>query len=197
MLMILDGWGKAPNPKVSAVDQAKTPFIDSLYENFSHNDLYTDGMHVGLPEGQMGNSEVGHMNLGAGRIVYQDLAKINLALKENTLKDEVVLQQAIAHAKENNKPIHLLGLLSDGGVHAHINHIKGFLDVFNAEGIADVYLHAFSDGRDVDQQSGAGFIDDIQKHMQQTTGRSLQSLGVILPWIEINDGIESKKPMTF
>ena len=177
MLMILDGWGKAPNPKVSAVDQAKTPFIDSLYENFSHNDLYTDGMHVGLPEGQMGNSEVGHMNLGAGRIVYQDLAKINLALKENTLKDEVVLQQAIAHAKENNKPIHLLGLLSDGGVHAHINHIKGFLDVFNAEGIADVYLHAFSDGRDVDQQSGAGFIDDIQKHMQQTTGKIASVIG--------------------
>ena len=99
LLMILDGWGKAPNPEVSAVDLARTPFIDSLYENFSHNDLYTDGMHVGLPEGQMGNSEVGHMNLGAGRIVYQDLAKINLALENNTLKDEQVLQEAIAYAK--------------------------------------------------------------------------------------------------
>ena len=94
MLMILDGWGKAPNPVVSAVDQAKTPFIDSLYENFSHNDLYTDGMHVGLPEGQMGNSEVGHMNLGAGRIVYQDLAKINLALQEDTLKEENVFKRS-------------------------------------------------------------------------------------------------------
>lgn len=177
MLMILDGWGKAPNPAVSAVDQAKTPFIDSLYENFSHNDLYTDGMHVGLPEGQMGNSEVGHMNLGAGRIVYQDLAKINLALQEDTLKEEVVLKEAIAYAKANNKPIHMLGLMSDGGVHAHINHIKGFLDVFKAEDIKDVYLHAFSDGRDVDQQSGAGFIETLEQHMQQTTGKIASVIG--------------------
>ena len=175
--MILDGWGKAPNPKVSAVDQANTPFIDSLYKNFSHNDLFTDGMHVGLPEGQMGNSEVGHMNLGAGRIVYQDLAKINLALQENTLKEEKVLQEAIAYARANNKPIHMLGLLSDGGVHAHINHIKGFLDVFKAEDIKDVYLHAFSDGRDVDQQSGAGFIQVIEQHMQQTTGKIASVIG--------------------
>lgn len=177
MLMILDGWGKAPNPAVSAVDQAKTPFIDSLYKNFSHNDLYTDGMHVGLPEGQMGNSEVGHMNLGAGRIVYQDLAKINLALQEDTLKEEVVLKEAIAYAKANNKPIHMLGLMSDGGVHAHINHIKGFLDVFKAEDIKDVYLHAFSDGRDVDQQSGAGFIETLEQHMQQTTGKIASVIG--------------------
>ncbi|MEN8853172.1 MAG: 2,3-bisphosphoglycerate-independent phosphoglycerate mutase [Candidatus Arcticimaribacter sp.] len=159
------------------VDQAKTPFIDSLYENFSHNDLYTDGMHVGLPEGQMGNSEVGHMNLGAGRIVYQDLAKINLALQEDTLKEEVVLKEAIAYAKANNKPIHMLGLMSDGGVHAHINHIKGFLDVFKAEEIKDVYLHAFSDGRDVDQQSGAGFIETLEQHMQQTTGKIASVIG--------------------
>ena len=175
--MILDGWGKAPNPEVSAVDLARTPFIDSLYENFSHNDLYTDGMHVGLPEGQMGNSEVGHMNLGAGRIVYQDLAKINLALENNSLKDEVVLQEAIAYAKANDKPIHLLGLLSDGGVHAHINHIKGILDVLHAEELEKVYLHAFSDGRDVDQQSGAGFIAAIEKHMQESTGEIASVIG--------------------
>jgi 2,3-bisphosphoglycerate-independent phosphoglycerate mutase len=177
LLMILDGWGKAPNPEVSAVDLARTPFIDSLYENFSHNDLYTDGMHVGLPEGQMGNSEVGHMNLGAGRIVYQDLAKINLALENNSLKDEVVLQEAIAYAKANDKPIHLLGLLSDGGVHAHINHIKGILDVLHAEELEKVYLHAFSDGRDVDQQSGAGFIAAIEKHMQESTGKIASVIG--------------------
>lgn len=177
MLMILDGWGKAPNPAVSAVDQANTPFIDSLYENFSHNDLYTDGMHVGLPEGQMGNSEVGHMNLGAGRIVYQDLAKINLALQQDTLKDEKVLQEAITYAKSNNKPIHMLGLLSDGGVHAHINHIKGFLDVFKAECLKNIYLHAFTDGRDVDQQSGAGFIQAVEQHMQQTTGKIASVIG--------------------
>ena len=127
--MILDGWGKAPNPEVSAVDQAKTPFIDSLYQNFSHNDLFTDGMHVGLPDGQMGNSEVGHMNLGAGRIVYQDLAKINLAITDNTLKDEIVLKDAMAYAKANDKTIHLLGLLSNGGVHSHINHVKSLLSI--------------------------------------------------------------------
>lgn len=177
LLMILDGWGKAPNPEVSAVDLARTPFIDSLYENFSHNDLYTDGMHVGLPEGQMGNSEVGHMNLGAGRIVYQDLAKINLALENNTLKDEHVFKEAIAYAKSNNKPIHMLGLLSDGGVHAHINHVKGILDVLHAEEVENVYLHAFSDGRDVDQQSGAGFITEIEKYMQKTTGEIASVIG--------------------
>ena len=177
LLMILDGWGKAPNPAVSAVDLARTPFIDSLYENFSHNNLYTDGRHVGLPEGQMGNSEVGHMNLGAGRIVYQDLAKINLALENNSLKDEVVLQEAIAYAKANDKPIHLLGLLSDGGVHAHINHIKGILDVLHAEELEKVYLHAFSDGRDVDQQSGAGFIAAIEKHMRESTGEIASVIG--------------------
>src|SRR6056300_1795671 len=105
ILMILDGWGKAPNPEVSAVDQAKTPFIDSLYKNFSHNDLFTDGMHVGLPDGQMGNSEVGHMNLGAGRIVYQDLAKINLAITDNTLKDEKVLTDSFKYAKKEGKKV--------------------------------------------------------------------------------------------
>ena len=116
------------------------------------------------------------MNLGAGRIVYQDLAKINLALQKNTLKNEKVLKEAINYAKTNNKPIHMLGLF-DGGVHAHINHIKGFLDVFKAEGLKDIYLHAFSDGRDVDQQSGAGFIQAIEQHMQQTTGKIASVIG--------------------
>src|SRR6056297_931089 len=125
ILMILDGWGKSPDPNVSAVDKANTPFIDSLYTKYPNANLRTDGMNVGLPEGQMGNSEVGHMNLGAGRIVYQDLAKINLAVKENTLKDETVLKVAFSYAKKNNKAVHFLGLLSDGGVHSHINHIKG------------------------------------------------------------------------
>ncbi|MDA9184250.1 2,3-bisphosphoglycerate-independent phosphoglycerate mutase [Flavobacteriaceae bacterium] len=171
ILMILDGWGKAPNPEVSAVDQAKTPFIDSLYQNFSHNDLYTDGMHVGLPEGQMGNSEVGHMNLGAGRIVYQDLAKINLAIAENTLKDEVVLKDAMAYAKANDKTIHLLGLLSNGGVHSHVNHVKSLLNILSQNKCAKVALHGFTDGRDVDPHSGAGFVADLEAHMAKTTGK--------------------------
>ena len=127
MLMILDGWGISPDPSVSAIDQAKTPYIDSLFNTYPHATLRTDGMDVGLPNGQMGNSEVGHVNLGAGRVVYQDLAKINIALEKNNLKDEVVLQDAFAYAKENKVKLHFLVLFSDVGVHAHINHIKGLV----------------------------------------------------------------------
>ncbi|MBT2161896.1 2,3-bisphosphoglycerate-independent phosphoglycerate mutase [Zobellia barbeyronii] len=161
ILMILDGWGKSPNPKVSAVDNANTPFVDSLYKNYPNANLLTDGMNVGLPEGQMGNSEVGHMNLGAGRIVYQDLAKINLAVKENTLKDEKVLKDAFAYAKKNNKPVHFLGLVSNGGVHSHINHIKGLIEAGNDSGVKNMFVHAFTDGRDVDPKSGKGFLTDL------------------------------------
>ncbi len=159
--MILDGWGKSPDPKISAVDNANTPFIDSLYTKYPNANLLTDGMNVGLPEGQMGNSEVGHMNLGAGRIVYQDLAKINLAIQENTLKDEKVLKEAFLHAKTNNKPVHFLGLLSDGGVHSHINHIKGLISAGNDYGLENMYVHGFTDGRDVDPKSGKGFLEDL------------------------------------
>lgn len=161
ILMILDGWGKSPNPEVSAIDNADTPFVDSLYKNYANANLLTDGMNVGLPEGQMGNSEVGHMNLGAGRIVYQDLAKINLAVKENTLKDEKVLQEAFIYAKENNKPVHFLGLLSDGGVHSHTEHLKGLIQTGNNYGVKNMFVHAFTDGRDVDPKSGKGFLVDL------------------------------------
>ena len=161
ILMILDGWGKSPNPEVSAVDNANTPFVDSLYKDYPNANLLTDGMNVGLPEGQMGNSEVGHMNLGAGRIVYQDLAKINLAVKENTLKDEKVLKDAFTYAKENNKPVHFLGLVSDGGVHSHINHIKGLIEAGNESGVKNMYVHAFTDGRDVDPKSGKKFLTEL------------------------------------
>ena len=119
-------------------------------------------MSVGLPEGQMGNSEVGHMNLGAGRIVYQDLAKINLAVENNTLGKEPVLEQAFNYAKENNKPIHFMGLVSDGGVHSHINHLKGLLTAASEFGITEKYVHAFTDGRDVDPNSGKGFIEELE-----------------------------------
>ncbi len=159
--MILDGWGMAPDKKVSAVDQAKTPFIDSLYKNYPNAQLLTHGENVGLPPGQMGNSEVGHMNLGAGRVVYQDFAKINKALKEDSLKDEKVLQEAFAFAKANNKSVHFLGLVSDGGVHSHINHLKGLILAAEQAGVSQSYIHAFTDGRDVDPKSGKGFIEDI------------------------------------
>lgn len=161
ILMILDGWGKSPDPEVSAVDKANTPFIDSLYTTYASANLLTDGMNVGLPEGQMGNSEVGHMNLGAGRIVYQDLAKINKAVSENTLRDEPVLKDAFAYAKSNYKDVHFLGLLSDGGVHSHTNHIKGLISAGKASGVERMYVHAFTDGRDVDPKSGKGFLEDL------------------------------------
>jgi 2,3-bisphosphoglycerate-independent phosphoglycerate mutase len=177
LLMILDGWGISPDPKVSAVAQANTPFIDSLSQNAVHNVLHTDGMHVGLPEGQMGNSEVGHVNLGAGRVVYQDLAKINMAVEQNTLKDEAVLKDAFAYAKTNNKAVHFLGLVSDGGVHAHINHLEGLLKAAQAAGVPKSYVHAFTDGRDVDPKSGAGFLARVQEICASTNAHLASVIG--------------------
>ncbi|MCG8808032.1 2,3-bisphosphoglycerate-independent phosphoglycerate mutase [Tenacibaculum finnmarkense] len=170
ILMILDGWGITQDPKVSAIYNAKTPFINSLYDTFPHAQLRTDGNHVGLPEGQMGNSEVGHMNLGAGRIVYQNLAKINKAVDEGTLAQETELLKAFDYAKKNNKNVHFLGLVSNGGIHSHINHLKGLLSAANQQKLDNVFLHAFTDGRDCDPKSGKYFINDIQEHMQKTTG---------------------------
>lgn len=159
--MILDGWGMAPDKTVSAVDKAQTPFIDNLYNQYPHASLLTHGQHVGLPDGQMGNSEVGHMNLGAGRIIYQDFAKINKALKDDTLKDEKALKEAFNYAIQNNKAVHFLGLVSDGGVHSHTNHLKGLITAAKEAGVPISYIHAFTDGRDVDPKSGKGFIEDI------------------------------------
>lgn len=169
--MILDGWGITQDPAVSAIAQAKTPFIDSLHEQYPYAQLRTDGLHVGLPDGQMGNSEVGHMNLGAGRIVYQDLAKINKAINDDTLKNEQVLLDAFAFAKANSKKVHLLGLLSDGGVHAHIDHVKALLDVAKSHELDNVFIHAFTDGRDVDPKSGASHIAALEKHIAGTTAQ--------------------------
>lgn len=177
LLMILDGWGLSPDPKVSAVDQANTPFINSLYKKYSHVQLRTDGSHVGLPEGQMGNSEVGHMNLGAGRVVYQDLAKINLAVQNKSLSAEPVLKAAFDFAKKNNKPVHLLGLVSDGGVHSHSNHLYGLLEAADAFGLKDVYVHAFTDGRDVDPKSGADHISALVKFMEGNVGKLASVVG--------------------
>ena len=168
ILMILDGWGKSPDPKVSAIDNANTPFIDSLYTKYPSASLRTDGLHVGLPEGQMGNSEVGHMNLGAGRIVYQDLVKVNLAVENKTLNTEKVLVDAFNYAKNNNKDVHFLGLLSDGGVHSHINHLIGLVDAANDFGLKNTYIHAFTDGRDVDPKSGKGFVTQLNAHLKNT-----------------------------
>ena len=170
ILMILDGWGITQDPEVSAIFNAKTSHIDSLYNIYPNASLRTDGEHVGLPEGQMGNSEVGHMNLGAGRIVYQNLVRINMAVKNKTLGQEQVLLDALNYAKENKKNIHLLGLVSNGGIHSHIDHLKGLLDVAAENKAENVYLHAFTDGRDCDPKSGKFFINDVQEHMKKTTG---------------------------
>ncbi len=169
--MILDGWGVTQDPKVSAIYNAKTPFINSLYDTFPHAELRTDGEHVGLPKGQMGNSEVGHMNLGAGRIVYQNLARINKAVKDGSLAKETTLLNAFKYAKENNKNVHFLGLVSNGGIHSHINHLKGLLSASDNYGLKNVFLHAFTDGRDCDPKSGKFFINEIEEHMQKTTGK--------------------------
>lgn len=175
VLMILDGWGIATKPEVSAVDQANTPFIDSLYTKYPHSKLEASGLAVGLPAGQMGNSEVGHMNLGAGRVVYQNLVRINKAVTENTLAQEPVLAEAFAYAKANDKKVHFIGLVSDGGVHSHINHLKSLCTAANVVGLEKVYIHAFTDGRDTDPKSGLGFLTDLQNHIA-TTGAKIASV---------------------
>jgi 2,3-bisphosphoglycerate-independent phosphoglycerate mutase len=177
ILMILDGWGKSPDPKVSAIDNANVPFINSLYTNYPSAQLRTDGLNVGLPEGQMGNSEVGHMNLGAGRIVYQDLAKINLAVAHKTFAKEQVLIDAFTYAKENNKKVHFLGLVSDGGVHSHTSHLRGLIDASQEYGLNKVYIHAFTDGRDVDPKSGVHYIQDLQNYIAETPVKIASIIG--------------------
>ena len=175
--MILDGWGKSPDPKVSAIDNANTPFIDSLYTKFPNAQLRTDGLNVGLPDGQMGNSEVGHMNLGAGRIVYQDLAKINLAVQNKTMQNEKTLMDAIEYAKANNKPIHFLGLVSDGGVHSHTSHLRGLIDVAQENGVKNMFVHGFTDGRDVDPKSGLKYISDLNLFLDNTNAKLASVIG--------------------
>ncbi len=177
MLIILDGWGINPDPKVSAIAAAKTPFMDKLWDEYPHAILRTEGLNVGLPEGQMGNSEVGHMNLGAGRIVYQDLVKINKAIEDGSFFENPVLKKAFEYAKKNGKKVHLLGLVSDGGVHSHIKHLFALIDMAQKYGVP-VYIHAFTDGRDVDPHSGIDFIRQIldyiknkNAHIATITGR--------------------------
>lgn len=168
--MILDGWGIAKNKAVSAIDKAHTPFIDSLYSKYPNSYLEASGLAVGLPEGQMGNSEVGHMNIGAGRVVYQDLVKINKAIAEETLFQNETLLSAFDYAKKNSKNVHLIGLLSDGGVHSHINHLKGLTTMAKREGVNNLFVHAFTDGRDTDPRGGINYINDLENHLKETTG---------------------------
>jgi 2,3-bisphosphoglycerate-independent phosphoglycerate mutase len=177
ILMILDGWGKSPDPKVSAIDNANTPFIDKLYTQYPNAQLRTDGLNVGLPEGQMGNSEVGHMNLGAGRIVYQDLAKLNLAVEHKTMSQEQPLKAAFEYAIKNNKAVHFLGLVSDGGVHSHTSHLRGLIDAAQESGVQKMFVHAFTDGRDVDPKSGINYIADLENYLTNTQAKLASVIG--------------------
>jgi 2,3-bisphosphoglycerate-independent phosphoglycerate mutase len=177
MLVILDGWGHGPKPEVSAIAQANTPFVDSLYQRYPNSELVTYGEEVGLPEGQMGNSEVGHLNIGAGRVVYQELVRINKAIREKTLGENETLLNALNYAKANNVNVHLLGLVSDGGVHSHINHLKGICDITEENGLKNVFIHAFMDGRDTAPKGGLNYLKDVAKHIQNTNVKVASVIG--------------------
>lgn len=171
ILVIMDGWGHGAVKDSDVIQHAQVPFVSSLYQKYPNTTLITCGEQVGLPEGQMGNSEVGHLNLGAGRIVYQELQRINVAIRTGEFQKNEQLLSAIQYAKKNNKKLHLMGLVSDGGVHSHTNHLKAIVDLCTKEGLDHVFIHAFTDGRDTDPKSGLGFIADVENHLKSNTAK--------------------------
>lgn len=171
ILVIMDGWGLGKVKNSDAIQNANVPFVSSLYSKYPNTTLVTCGEDVGLPDGQMGNSEVGHLNLGAGRIVYQELQRINVAVRDGSFAKNAVLLQTIENVKSKNSTLHLIGLVSDGGVHSHINHLKAILDICKNHDLNKVVVHAFTDGRDTDPKSGLQYITDLQQHIQKTTGK--------------------------
>ena len=177
ILLILDGWGYGKHDKSDAVSIADTPFFDQLIQKYPNSKLEASGEAVGLPAGQMGNAEVGHMNLGAGRVIYQELGRINKAVKENELQNNPVLKAAFQHAINRNKNVHFIGLLSNGGVHSHIDHLKGLCDAAQANQVKNIFTHAFMDGRDTDPNSGLQFILDLEDHLQESTGIIASAIG--------------------
>ncbi len=176
-LIILDGWGIGKNDHSNAILSAQTPFTHHLNNTAAHATLRTDGEFVGLPEGQMGNSEVGHMNIGAGRVVYQDLVKIHLSIRNNELHKNEVLLKALHHAKQENKNVHFIGLVSDGGVHSHISHLKALVDICEEQELSKVFIHAITDGRDCDPKSGEGFILDLENHLEGKQAKIASVIG--------------------
>ncbi|MCM5527534.1 2,3-bisphosphoglycerate-independent phosphoglycerate mutase [Parasegetibacter sp. NRK P23] len=171
ILVIMDGWGLGQVPTADAISSANTPFVDSLYGKYPNTTLVTCGEEVGLPEGQMGNSEVGHLNLGAGRIVYQELQRINVAVKSGEMFTNPVLLKAIDYARTQQKPLHLMGLVSDGGVHSHINHLMALTSFLATQNVPQVYIHVFTDGRDTDPKGGLGYVTTLEEHLTRTTGK--------------------------
>ena len=180
ILVIMDGWGLGQVPSADAIRSANTPFVDSLYGKYPNTTLVTCGEEVGLPEGQMGNSEVGHLNLGAGRIVYQELQRINVAVKSGEMFTNPVLLKAIDYARTQQKPLHLMGLVSDGGVHSHINHLMALTSFLSTQNVPQVYIHVFTDGRDTDPKGGLGYITTLEEHLTSPAG--------ITPWTATNAG---------
>lgn len=177
VLVILDGWGIGDGSEADAIANAKTPFVNSLYKKYPHSTLLTSGENVGLPDGQMGNSEVGHLNIGAGRVVYQDLAKINKAIKEKTIDKNPVLLEAFEYAKRNNKDVHFSGLLSTGGIHSHQEHLYKLCYMAKQQGLQNVFIHAFTDGRDSDPKSGLGYLENLENHLKNSTGKIASVVG--------------------
>ncbi|MEO5782460.1 MAG: 2,3-bisphosphoglycerate-independent phosphoglycerate mutase [Ginsengibacter sp.] len=177
ILIIMDGWGLGKVKSSDAIQNANVPFVNSLYSKYPNTTLVTCGEAVGLPVGQMGNSEVGHLNLGAGRIVYQELERINVAIRTGEFKKNETLLHTIQYAKNNNKHLHLMGLVSSGGVHSHIDHLKAIISICKEEGLQNVFIHAFTDGRDTDPKSGIHFLNELQEHLQKTTGKIATIIG--------------------
>lgn len=176
-LIILDGWGYGRNDASNAILAAKTPFFDSMLQKYPNSKLEASGVAVGLPAGQMGNSEVGHMNLGAGRVVYQELGRIHKAVDDNEFPTNPVIKEAFEYAKQNNKDVHFIGLVSDGGVHSHIRHVKGLCDAAGVYNLENVFIHAFLDGRDTDPKSGEGFISDLEQYISNTNVKLASAIG--------------------
>lgn len=176
-LVILDGWGIGQDDSVNAIAQANTPYTDGLSIKYPHAQLVTYGSEVGLPDGQMGNSEVGHLNIGAGRVVYQELARINKAILDDTLRHTAAIKEAIATAKQTTKRVHLMGLISDGGVHSHINHLLALCDILATEQELEVYIHGFMDGRDTSPRGGADYLQTVADHIDGTNATIATAVG--------------------
>jgi 2,3-bisphosphoglycerate-independent phosphoglycerate mutase len=177
ILVILDGWGHGPDTKANAIKAAHTPFVDSLYKKYPNAELLTSGLNVGLPDGQMGNSEVGHLNIGAGRIVYQDFARLNKAIEDKTFFSNKILLDTFNYVKKNNCKLHLMGLVSDGGVHSHIEHLKAICTAAKDNNVPDVFIHAFTDGRDTDPKGGISYIKELESHLKNTAGKIASIVG--------------------
>ncbi|MDD4919493.1 MAG: 2,3-bisphosphoglycerate-independent phosphoglycerate mutase [Bacteroidales bacterium] len=177
LLMILDGWGEGKQDRTNAIYTAGQPLIEKIRKAYPHSTLSTSGEDVGLPEGQMGNSEVGHLNIGAGRIIYQDLVKINRACRDGSIRDNKEIQAVYQYARHSGKSLHLMGLVSEGGVHSSMEHLFAFLDIAHQYGLTKVYVHCLMDGRDTDPKSGKGYVQKLEEHLARTTGKIASVIG--------------------